>query len=251
MVRRSALLGCALLWLACGGAGEPDAAAGSGGEGDRTGAAAARGIDTAAGRDRSPAPRAADGEGPVVLFFGTSLTAGYGLDDPELAFPDRVGAMLDSAGLDHRVVEAGVPGETSAAGVRRIGWVLDASPADVVVVELGGNDGLRGLDPGALRRNLEAVVDTIRRRRPGARVILAGMEAPPNLGPRYTEAFRRAYREVAEEKGAALLPFLLEGVAGVPGLNQDDGIHPNARGHRRVAENVWRVLEPELRGGSE
>lgn len=191
-------------------------------------------------------PSGAGGAGPVVLFFGTSLTAGYGLEGDAAAFPAVLQEKMDSAGLDYRVVNAGVPGETSAAGIRRIGWVLDRNEPDVVVLELGANDGLRGQDPDALRANLEAAIDSVRAHAPDADVVLAGMEAPPNLGPQYTEAFRAVFREVARSEDVVLVPFLLEDVAGVPELNQDDRIHPTAEGHRIVAENVWPVLEPVL-----
>jgi len=198
---------------------------------------------------RPPGSGAAD-DRPVVLFIGTSLTAGYGLEDPEDdAFPALVQDKLDSAGLGFRVVNAGVPGETSAAARRRIGWVVGGQPRlAVVVLEEGGNDARRGLDPDALRRNLGAMVDSVRTRSPDTRVVLVGMEAPPNLGPRYTERFHQVYPAVAREKSVAFLPFLLDGVAGDPTLNQGDRIHPNVRGHRIVAGTVWRVLEPVLEG---
>lgn len=188
--------------------------------------------------------------GPSVLFFGTSLTAGYGLEDRDAAFPGLIQEKIDSAGFGYHVVNAGVPGETSAAGLRRIGWVLDRNDAAVVVLELGANDGLRGQDPDALRANLEAAIDSVRAHEPRAALVLAGMEAPPNLGPRYTQEFRAAYRDVARSEDANLIPFLLEGVAGVPELNQDDRIHPTEEGHRIVAENVWEILAPVLRSRS-
>lgn len=182
---------------------------------------------------------------PVVLFFGTSLTAGLGLD-PEQAYPARIQEMMDSAGLRFRAVNAGVSGETSAAGLRRIEWLL-AQPVAVLVLELGANDALRGQDLAAARDNLQAIIDRTRAAHPGVRVVIAGMEAPPNLGRRYTREFRRLFVDLARRNGAALIPFLLAGVAGVPELNQADGIHPTAAGARIVAANVWRVLEPVLR----
>lgn len=183
---------------------------------------------------------------PAVVFFGTSLTAGYGLDDRGDAFPGLIREKIDSVGLDYRVVDAGVPGETSAAGLRRIGWVLDRSNVAVLVLELGANDGLRGQNPEALRDNLQAAIDSTRAHDSNATIVLAGMEAPPNLGPRYTEEFRRIFREVARSNDVELIPFLLEGVAGVAELNQSDRIHPNVEGHRMVAGNVWEVLAPLL-----
>lgn len=251
MSSRVVLLASATLLLACGGGEGSGTDAAAGAEGGRPGAADARGGAGASVAASSGASEARSSDEPAILFFGTSLTAGLGLDDPGTAYPGRVQQKLDSAGLDYRVVEAGVPGETSAAALRRLGWVLDDRPVEVVVLEEGGNDALRGQDPNVLRRNLAALVDTVRARRPGAAVILAGMEAPPNLGERYTRSFRRAYRNVADEKDVVLLPFLLEGVAGDPDLNQDDRIHPNARGHRIVAGNVWEVLEPVLRRRTE
>lgn len=236
-----------VLSLGCRGGDRSEVERSAGEEGDRPRAGAARGGTARTPGAGPPGEPSRPGDEPEILFFGTSLTAGYGLEDPGAAFPARIDEKLDSAGLEYRVVDAGVPGETSAAGRRRIGWVLDDRPVEVVVVELGGNDGLRGQDPEELGRNLAAVVDSVRARRPGAAVILAGMEAPPNMGPRYTEAFRGVFGDVAREKDAALVPFLLEGVAGDAELNQDDRIHPNARGHRRMADNVWEVLEPVLR----
>jgi acyl-CoA thioesterase-1 len=154
--------------------------------------------------------------------------------------------MADSAGLPARMVNAGVSGETSAGGLRRLDWIL-GDPLDVLVVELGANDGLRGQDPDALRANLVNVVRRTRNRHPRASVVLVGMEAPPNLGDRYTRRFREVFPAVARETGARLVPFLLEGVAGVPELNQEDGIHPTAEGHRRMARTLWPVLESALR----
>jgi acyl-CoA thioesterase-1 len=177
---------------------------------------------------------------PTILFIGTSLTAGLGLDLAQ-AYPAVVGEMLDSAGHPVHIVNAGVSGETSAGALRRLDWVL-RTPADVILVETGANDGLRGLDVPALKQNLEAIIDRIRATNPRARLILAQMEAPPNLGARYTNEFRALFPAVAKEKRVELLPFLLDGVAGNPALNQDDGIHPNVRGARIVAANVTRAL---------
>jgi acyl-CoA thioesterase-1 len=184
-------------------------------------------------------------EWPVVLFLGTSLTAGQGLERPDDAYPERIQEKIDSAGLRFRVVNGGVSGETSAGGLRRIDWLL-RHPVAVLVVELGANDGLRGLDPAALRQNLLEIMRRARARHPDLSIMIAGMEAPPNLGPDYTRSFRRVFRDVAEAGEAALIPFLLEGVAGVPELNQEDGIHPTAEGHRIMAEHVWKVLGPSL-----
>jgi len=189
--------------------------------------------------------RAAVDSTPVVLFFGTSLTAGLGLD-PDEAYPTLIQRRIDSAGLAFRVVNGGVSGETSAAGLRRIDWLLQR-PVGVLVLELGANDALRGQDLAAAKANLQAIIDRTRARYPDVRVVVAGMEAPPNLGGRYTREFRDLFVTLARENRAALIPFLLEGVGGVAELNQPDGIHPTARGARIVADNVWRVLAPVLR----
>ncbi|HEX8848297.1 MAG TPA: arylesterase [Gemmatimonadaceae bacterium] len=178
---------------------------------------------------------------PTVLFLGTSLTAGYGLDDPEDAYPAVVGRMLDSAGTRVHVLNLGVSGETSAGARARIDWVL-RNPADVVVVETGANDGLRGLSVDAARDNIQAIIDRIRAKRPHARVLLVQMEAPPNLGARYTRDFHEMFPELARKNGVELVPFLLEGVAGDPSLNQPDGIHPNVNGARIAARTVFRAL---------
>ena len=182
---------------------------------------------------------------PVVLFVGTSLTAGLGLD-PAQAYPALIQHRVDSAGLAYRVVNAGVSGETSAGAVRRIGWLLGQGAPAVVVIETGANDGLRGQSVDSLRANLEAILDTNEAVEPRPVIFLAAMEALPNLGVEYGRAFRAIYPDLAARRNAILLPFLLEGVAGVDSLNQPDGIHPNPAGARRVAENVWRVLAPEL-----
>jgi acyl-CoA thioesterase-1 len=202
--------------------------------------------DPAAAEPAAPGRGDVEEEGPVVVFLGTSLTAGLGLDGSEEGYVARVDALADSAGLPIRAVNAGVSGETSAGGLRRLDWVL-RRPLDVLVVELGANDGLRGQDPAALEDNLRAIIRRTRTRYPGTPVLIAGMEAPPNLGPAYTEAFRAVFPRVARDTGAGLVPFLLEGVAGVPELNQPDGIHPTPRGHARMAEILWPHLEPLVR----
>jgi acyl-CoA thioesterase-1 len=184
-------------------------------------------------------------ERPAILFFGTSLTAGLGVE-PEEAFPALLQHKLDSAGLSFRTVNAGVSGETSAAALRRIDWLLQ-QPIAVLVLELGANDALRGQDLVAARRNLQEIIDRTRARFPSVAVLVAGMEAPPNLGSRYTREFRAMFVDLARANRAALIPFVLDGVGGVAELNQVDGIHPTAAGHRVVADNVWRMLAPMLR----
>jgi acyl-CoA thioesterase I len=191
----------------------------------------------------APPARAPD-ERLVVLFVGTSLTAGLGLD-PSEAYPAIVQAKIDAAGLRYRVVNAGVSGETSAGARTRIEWLL-RQPVAVLVLETGANDGLRGQDPEATRASIQAILDEARRREPPPRLVLAAMEALPNYGEAYRRRFRAIYPELARANGATLVPFLLDGVAGDPALNQPDGIHPTAAGHERVAENVWKALRPIL-----
>lgn len=195
----------------------------------------------AAAADSAPAAERARG---TVLFAGTSLTAGLGLD-PEDAYPSLVERKIDSAGLPYVVTNAGISGETSAALLARLDWLLQGA-FDVIVIETGANDGLRGIPVAEARRNVDAILTRVRAARPEATVILVQMEAPPNLGEAYTRAFREMYAELARAHGAVLMPFLLEGVAGVPQLNQADGIHPNEAGARHVAETVWETLGPVL-----
>jgi acyl-CoA thioesterase-1 len=183
---------------------------------------------------------------PAVVFLGTSLTAGLGLD-PEQAYPALIQRKIDSAGLGYRVVNAGVSGETSAGSRRQAEWLLGRQPVSVLVVETGANDGLRGLDVDALRANVQAIIDRARAATPAPKVVLVGMEAPPNLGGTYTRRFREVYRGLAVENGVPLVPFLLESVAGIDSLNQSDGVHPTAAGQRLMAETVWKVLEGVLR----
>ena len=180
----------------------------------------------------------------TILFLGTSLTAGLGLD-PDSAYPQRIQRRIDAAGLPYQVVNAGVSGETSAGLLRRLDWVLKR-PADVVVVETGANDGLRGLPITATTATIGSVLDRIKRDRPAATLLLVQMEAPPNMGQDYTRAFHTMFPALAKEHGVTLLPFLLENVAGQPNLNQGDGIHPNNKGEEIVANNVWRALQPAL-----
>lgn len=179
-----------------------------------------------------------------ILFFGDSITAGYGLET-EQAFPAMIQEKIDSLGLSYQVNNAGLSGETSAGGLRRVDWVLQ-QPVDIFVLELGGNDGLRGIDPSNTKENLQGIIEKVKNRYPDAEIILTGMEAPPNMGEQYTGRFRNIFSELAEENDVIFLPFILDGVAGDPGLNLPDGIHPTEEGHQVLAENMWEVLEPLL-----
>jgi acyl-CoA thioesterase I len=181
------------------------------------------------------------------MFLGTSLTAGFGID-PDQAYPALIQRKIDSAGLNYRVVNAGVSGETSAGAVRRVDWLF-REPVSVLVVETGANDGLRGLPPDSLRANIQAILDRAKRLQPPPKLVLVGMRVPPNYGRDYSQRFQAIYPELARANGAALVPFLLDGVGGIHGLNQPDGVHPTAEGQRRLAETVWRVLGPLLKGG--
>jgi len=197
----------------------------------------------AASAPASAAVAAADA--PAIVFLGTSVTAGLGLD-PGQAYPALVQQKLDSAGLHYRVVNAGVSGESSAGAVRRIGWVL-SQPPTVLVIETGANDGLRGQSPDSLEENLQALIDSTRRLAPHTLIVLAGMEVLPNLGADYARRFHAVYPAVARANHLPLIPFLLQGVAGVDSLNQADGIHPNETGATIVAANVWSTLAPLLK----
>ena len=192
---------------------------------------------------RAPvAPEIVRYEGMRVLFLGNSLTAGLGVD-PASAFPSLIQHKADSLGWRLTVVNAGLSGETSAGGLSRLSWLL-RNHVDVLVLELGGNDGLRGISPEVTKRNLRQIIEITQERYPEATLVLAGMQAPTNLGPAFTSRFREIFPELARETGAALIPFLLEGVGGVAALNQGDGIHPTAAGHKKVAATVWDVLRP-------
>jgi acyl-CoA thioesterase-1 len=187
------------------------------------------------GKSGEPAAR------PRVVCLGDSLTAGYGLPSPDEAYPALLEKKLADAGYDVDVINAGVSGDTSAGGLRRLDWSLQGD-VKVLIVALGGNDALRGLPPSELRANLEAIVKAADARH--IQVLLMGMEAPPNFGDRYTQDFRAVYRDVAREHRLAFIPFFLNGVAGIDALNQGDGIHPTAAGQRKIADLIWPVLEP-------
>ncbi len=180
----------------------------------------------------------------VILFFGDSLTAGYGLS-PEDAFPTLTGEQLTKNGKNVKIVNAGLSGETSAGGLSRIDWVL-RQPIDVFVLELGANDGLRGLPVDQTKKNLQAIIDKVKVKNPAVKVVVVGMMVPPNMGGTYSTQFNAVFPEIAKKNKATLMPFLLDGVAGNEKLNQADGIHPNIEGHKIVATNVTKVLTPLL-----
>ena len=182
---------------------------------------------------------------PTVVFFGTSLTAGPGLA-PEQAYPALVEKLAARNGTPIKAVNAGLSGETTAGAVRRIDWVL-RNPADVVVIESGANDALRGLSPDSARSNIERVVASVKQKQPRAKIALIQMEAPPNFGSPYIRRFHAIYGEVAKRENLFLMPFLLDGVAGISRLNQSDGVHPTAAGAKIVAENVWKGIAPLIK----
>jgi acyl-CoA thioesterase I len=179
-----------------------------------------------------------------ILFFGDSITAGYGIDEKE-AFPALIQHKIDSLGLTWIAVNAGLSGETSAGGLRRIDWLL-REQVDILVLELGGNDGLRGVAPSDTQRNLEEIIDRTKQKYPDVTIILAGMQIPPNLGQDYANAFASVYPSVAKNKKVDLIPFILEGVGGVPELNLPDGIHPTPKGHTIIAKTVWDALKKHI-----
>jgi acyl-CoA thioesterase I len=177
----------------------------------------------------------------TIVFFGNSLTAGYGVDPTE-AYPALIQQKIDSLQLNYKVINAGVSGETSSGGYGRIDWIL-RQKVDVFVLELGGNDGLRGIPLSETKKNLQAIIDKVKTKYPDTKIILEGMQIPPNMGQQYTAAFKNIYPELAEKNKIALVPFLLKNVGGDAKLNQKDGIHPTAEGHKIVAQNVWEVLK--------
>ena len=191
---------------------------------------------------------AAAGEPGRVVILGDSITSGYNLN-PEEAYPALLQEKIKAAGLDYAVVNAGLSGDTTAGGLRRIDWVLGEGAADVLVIALGGNDGLRGLPVAQVEENLAAIMVKARAANPAVKIIVAGLQMPGSMGRAYTESFAAVFGRAAQAHGAVLLPFLLEGVAGDPGMNQPDLIHPTAEGQRRIAETVWPVLQGVLVAG--
>ena len=205
-----------------------------------------------ASKDQAPQDSAAPGNNTApdtakpsqkknIVFFGNSLTAAYGLD-PSEGYVALIQQRLDSLGLPYKAINAGLSGETTAGGKERVAWVIQ-QPVDIFVLELGGNDALRGIEPSASYNNLEAIIQTVKGKYPDAKIVLAGMEAPPNMGQKYTSQFRQVYADLAKKQQVALIPFFLANVGGVPELNQADQIHPNKQGQYILRENVWQVLE--------
>ncbi len=192
--------------------------------------------------DISPAEE--DPKQQTILFFGNSITAGYGLDESQ-AFPALIQQKIDSLDLSFAVVNAGLSGETTAAGANRIDWVLKQK-IDYFVLELGGNDGLRGLNPEETQKNLGIIIEKVKEKYPEVKILLTGIEVPPNMGPDYAQAFREVFPQVAEKYDLALMPFILQDVGGIPELNQADGIHPTPEGHQIIADNLWEVLKGVL-----
>jgi len=180
-----------------------------------------------------------------IIFFGNSLTAGYGVKAEE-AFPGLTQKRLDSLDYDYHVINAGVSGETTASGLSRVEWVVKRQPVEIFILELGGNDGLRGIKPEETNKNLRAIIDKVRAIHPEVKILLAGMMVPPNMGQSYAAEFQKTFPKIAEEKDVNLIPFLLKDVGGEADLNQPDGIHPTPEGHKIVAETVWEYLEPLL-----
>ena len=180
----------------------------------------------------------------TILFFGNSLTAGYGVDPIE-AFPALIQKKIDSLGLPYMVINAGVSGETTSGGSARIDWIL-RQPIDVFVLELGANDGLRGIPVTETKKNLQLIIDKVKEKNPETLLVLAGMQVPPNMGPQYSKEFREIFPSLAKENNMILIPFLLEGVGGERELNQEDGIHPTAEGHAILADNIWQAMKDSL-----
>jgi acyl-CoA thioesterase-1 len=181
----------------------------------------------------------------VIMFFGDSLTAGYGLSSPDQAFPAQVEKQLNKQSKTCKIISSGLSGETSAGGLSRIDWVL-RQPPDIFVLELGANDGLRGLPPEQTEKNLQGIINKVKAKYPKTKIVIAGMMVPPNMGPVYTDKFKKIFPELARKNNATLIPFLLVDVAGIEKLNQADGIHPTAEGHKIVANTISKIIQPLL-----
>ena len=181
----------------------------------------------------------------TILCFGDSITAGYGLEDTDDAYPNLLQEKIDSLGLNYTVINSGLSGETTAGGQSRISWILNQE-VDIFLLELGANDGLRGVAISETRANLQSIIDQVQTKSPSTQIILAGMQLPPNMGQDYTRDFKQVFSELASKNNIEFIPFILKDVGGIEELNQSDGIHPNVEGHQIVAENVWEVLKPMI-----
>ncbi|MBC2845111.1 arylesterase [Winogradskyella flava] len=201
--------------------------------------------DTPSTSEAEKAPEAKKSSAKTILCFGDSITAGYGLEDNNDAYPAVLQTKIDSLSLDYTVINSGVSGETTAGGKSRLSWILN-QPIDIFLLELGGNDGLRGIPLTETSSNLQAIIDMIREKSPDTKIILAGMELPPNMGQDYTDEFRNIFYDLAKENDLAFIPFILKDVGGIAALNQNDGIHPTVEGHKIVGETVWEILKPML-----
>ncbi|MBJ7882818.1 arylesterase [Gelidibacter salicanalis] len=190
--------------------------------------------------------KAPENASKTILCFGDSITAGYGLEDTTDAYPALVQQKIDSLDLNYTVINSGVSGETTAGGKSRIDWVIK-QPIDIFLLELGANDGLRGVPLSETRANLQAIIDVVKAKSPETTIILAGMELPPNMGKAYTTEFRELYADLAQKNNLEFIPFILKDVGGIASLNQGDGIHPNVEGHKLLAETVWETLGPLVR----
>ncbi|MCH2451045.1 MAG: arylesterase [Gracilimonas sp.] len=188
--------------------------------------------------------QAQDSDTKTILFFGDSITAGLGVDKSQ-AFPALIQDRIDSLGLNYEVINGGLSGETSAGGLRRIDWTLQRD-IDIMVLELGGNDGLRGIDLNSTKENLQQIIDKVKARNPDAQIILAGMQVPPNLGQDYTRKFETIYPELAQENNLSLIPMIMDKIGGDEELMQSDGLHPTPKGHKVIADTVWEALNPIL-----
>jgi acyl-CoA thioesterase-1 len=188
--------------------------------------------------------QAQDSNTKTILFFGDSITAGLGVDKSQ-AFPAIIQDRIDSLGLNYEVINGGLSGETSAGGLRRIDWILQRD-IDIMVLELGGNDGLRGIDLNSTKENLQKIIDKVQTNNPDAKIILAGMQVPPNLGQDYTKQFETIYPELAEENNLPLIPMIMDKIGGDEELMQSDGLHPTPRGHKVIADTIWDTLESNL-----
>ncbi|WP_282042635.1 arylesterase [Winogradskyella flava] len=201
--------------------------------------------DTPSTSEAEKAPEVKKSSAKTILCFGDSITAGYGLEDNNDAYPAVLQTKIDSLSLDYTVINSGVSGETTAGGKSRLSWILN-QPIDIFLLELGGNDGLRGIPLTETSSNLQAIIDMIREKSPDTKIILAGMELPPNMGQDYTNEFRNIFYDLAKENDLAFIPFILKDVGGIAALNQNDGIHPTVEGHKIVGETVWEILKPML-----